>query len=92
MHCERLSRIGLVLMFKRIESWQTILSLRDIGDIATCLGMFDTDERQQRHSADAGTWIGCYAPTGINGIVDHSLRLCWLEQQCRRKPACSERL
>ncbi|WP_188310564.1 hypothetical protein [Paenibacillus sp. 37] len=37
MHCERLSRIALVLMFKRIESWQTILSLRDIGDIATCV-------------------------------------------------------
>lgn len=70
MHCERLSRIALVLMFKRIESWQSNLSLKDIGDIATCLRMFDTDERQQMHSVDAGTWIACYGPTGINGIVD----------------------
>jgi hypothetical protein len=57
-------------MFKRIESWQSNLSLKDIGDIATCLRMFDTDERQQMHSVDAGTWIACYGPTGINGIVD----------------------
>ncbi|UOK64984.1 helix-turn-helix domain-containing protein [Paenibacillus sp. OVF10] len=33
-------------------------------------GMLDTDERQQIHSVDAATWIGCYGPTGINGIVD----------------------
>ncbi|MEK3707022.1 helix-turn-helix domain-containing protein [Paenibacillus sp. FSL R7-0198] len=32
--------------------------------------MLDTDERQQIHSVDAATWIGCYGPTGINGIVD----------------------
>ncbi|MDT9722816.1 helix-turn-helix domain-containing protein [Paenibacillus sp. ClWae2A] len=33
-------------------------------------GMLDTDERQQIHSVDAATWIGCYGPMGINGIVD----------------------
>ncbi|MEK4272699.1 helix-turn-helix domain-containing protein [Paenibacillus sp. FSL R7-0026] len=33
-------------------------------------GMLNTDERQQIHSVDAATWIGCYGPTGINGIVD----------------------
>ncbi|MDO3412445.1 helix-turn-helix domain-containing protein [Saccharibacillus sp. CPCC 101409] len=33
-------------------------------------GMLDTDERQQVHPVDAATWIGCYGPTGINGIVD----------------------
>ena len=33
-------------------------------------GMLDMDERQQIHSVDAATWIGCYGPTGINGIVD----------------------
>jgi iron complex transport system substrate-binding protein len=33
-------------------------------------GMLDTGERQQIHSVDAATWIGCYGPTGINGIVD----------------------
>ncbi|WP_340027100.1 helix-turn-helix domain-containing protein [Paenibacillus sp. FSL H7-0940] len=33
-------------------------------------GMLDADERQQIHSVDAATWIGCYGPTGINGIVD----------------------
>ncbi|GAS80346.1 helix-turn-helix domain-containing protein [Paenibacillus amylolyticus] len=33
-------------------------------------GMLDTDERQQIHSVDAATWIGCYGPKGINGIVD----------------------
>ncbi|AJE53067.1 helix-turn-helix domain-containing protein [Paenibacillus polymyxa] len=33
-------------------------------------GMLDTVERQHIHSVDAATWIGCYGPTGINGIVD----------------------
>lgn len=33
-------------------------------------GMLDMDERQHIHSVDAATWIGCYGPTGINGIVD----------------------
>nr|WP_145403253.1 helix-turn-helix domain-containing protein [Paenibacillus xylanexedens] len=34
------------------------------------LGMLDTGEQQQVHSVDAATWIGCYGPIGINGIVD----------------------
>ncbi|KQY84117.1 ABC fe(3+) transporter permease [Paenibacillus sp. Root52] len=33
-------------------------------------GMLDEGERQHIHSVDAATWIGCYGPTGINGIVD----------------------
>lgn len=33
-------------------------------------GMLDTDERQHIYSVDAATWIGCYGPTGINGIID----------------------
>ncbi|MFC9707252.1 helix-turn-helix domain-containing protein [Paenibacillus sp. NPDC056933] len=33
-------------------------------------GMLDEGERQQVHSVDAATWIGCYGPMGINGIVD----------------------
>ncbi|WP_432749886.1 hypothetical protein [Paenibacillus amylolyticus] len=33
-------------------------------------GMLDTDEHQHIHSVDAATWIGCYGPMGINGIVD----------------------
>lgn len=33
-------------------------------------GMLDTVERQHIHAVDAATWIGCYGPTGINGIVD----------------------
>ncbi|WP_037290927.1 helix-turn-helix domain-containing protein [Saccharibacillus sacchari] len=33
-------------------------------------GMLDKAESQQIHPVDAATWIGCYGPTGINGIVD----------------------
>ncbi|WP_433751889.1 hypothetical protein [Paenibacillus amylolyticus] len=33
-------------------------------------GMLDEGERQHLYSVDAATWIGCYGPTGINGIVD----------------------
>lgn len=33
-------------------------------------GMLDTGDRQHVHTVDAATWIGCYGPTGINGIVD----------------------
>lgn len=33
-------------------------------------GMLDTVGRQRIYSVDAATWIGCYGPTGINGIVD----------------------
>ncbi|CAH1203099.1 helix-turn-helix domain-containing protein [Paenibacillus sp. JJ-223] len=33
-------------------------------------GMLDTDDRQRIYSVDAATWIGCYGPTGINGIID----------------------
>ncbi|WP_339836885.1 helix-turn-helix domain-containing protein [Paenibacillus sp. FSL R7-0272] len=34
------------------------------------LGMLGGGEEQQVHSVDAATWIGCYGPMGINGIVD----------------------
>ncbi|MBB6024890.1 iron complex transport system substrate-binding protein [Paenibacillus sp. JGP012] len=34
------------------------------------LEMLDGGEEQQVHSVDAATWIGCYGPIGINGIVD----------------------
>lgn len=34
------------------------------------LEMLDGSEQQCVHSVDAATWIGCYGPTGINGIVD----------------------
>ncbi len=34
------------------------------------LGMLGGIEGQQVHSVDAATWIGCYGPMGINGIVD----------------------
>jgi iron complex transport system substrate-binding protein len=33
-------------------------------------GMLDTEERQHIYSVDAATWIGCYGPTGINGMID----------------------
>ncbi len=33
-------------------------------------GMLDQAESRQIHPVDAATWIGCYGPTGINGIVD----------------------
>jgi len=33
-------------------------------------GMLDASKHQHIHSVDAATWIGCYGPTGINGIVD----------------------
>ena len=32
--------------------------------------MLGQDERQHVHPVDSTTWIGCYGPTGINGIVD----------------------
>ncbi|OWR32325.1 ABC fe(3+) transporter permease [Saccharibacillus sp. O23] len=32
--------------------------------------MLDTGGSRHVHSVDAATWIGCYGPTGINGIVD----------------------
>ncbi|WP_456093679.1 hypothetical protein [Paenibacillus wulumuqiensis] len=34
------------------------------------LDMLDTHARQHIHCVDAVTWIGCYGPIGINGIVD----------------------
>ncbi|MBY0117967.1 helix-turn-helix domain-containing protein [Paenibacillus xylanexedens] len=34
------------------------------------LRMLGGGEEQRVHSVDAATWIGCYGPTGINGIVD----------------------
>ncbi|WP_145328639.1 helix-turn-helix domain-containing protein [Paenibacillus xylanexedens] len=34
------------------------------------LGMLGGGEEQRLHSVDAATWIGCYGPMGINGIVD----------------------
>nr|WP_261771598.1 hypothetical protein [Paenibacillus xylanexedens] len=34
------------------------------------MGMLGGGEEQQVHSVDAATWIGCYGPMGINGIVD----------------------
>ncbi|MCL6660089.1 helix-turn-helix domain-containing protein [Paenibacillus amylolyticus] len=34
------------------------------------LEILDGGEQQCVHSVDAATWIGCYGPTGINGIVD----------------------
>ncbi len=34
------------------------------------LGMLGGGEEQRVHSVDAATWIGCYGPMGINGIVD----------------------
>ncbi|CAI6082721.1 HTH-type transcriptional activator RhaS [Paenibacillus sp. JJ-100] len=39
------------------------------------LEMLDGDERQHVHSVDAATWIGCYGPMGINGIVDEIERV-----------------
>ncbi|MCM3131269.1 hypothetical protein M3629_00630 [Paenibacillus polysaccharolyticus] len=34
------------------------------------LGVLGGGEQQQVHSVDAATWIGCYGPMGINGIVN----------------------
>ncbi|MCK6074659.1 helix-turn-helix domain-containing protein [Paenibacillus silvae] len=34
------------------------------------LEMLGGGVEQQVHSVDAATWIGCYGPVGINGIVD----------------------
>lgn len=34
------------------------------------IDILNADGRQRVHSVDAATWIGCYGPTGINGIVD----------------------
>lgn len=33
------------------------------------LGMLDGGEQQCVHSVDAATWIGCYGPIGVKGIV-----------------------
>ena len=33
-------------------------------------GSLDGVEEQHVHSVDTATWIGCYGPIGINGIVD----------------------
>ncbi|MEC0126514.1 helix-turn-helix domain-containing protein [Paenibacillus pabuli] len=33
------------------------------------LEMLDGGEEQHVHSVDAATWIGCYGPIGVNGIV-----------------------